>query len=277
MGPITRFEEIGSDIAFKLLITEPLLLKLTRTWRAISALFGDEIRDRLVGLFRLFIRLFLNSAIYTKVGKRMKTLQTRNIGKKQQAGFTIIELVVVILLLGILTATALPRFMDISDEAHQAVVDATLGSLRTGLALYHAQWLAEGQPGPATAVSYDGSNLFPEAAGNGYPSSSDGTQSSEADCGAVLSGLITFGGLGTANAAFSAVAATLEGNIETAATSTTDWVSVPSAAAAPFSCVYYYTGQYKSGNVAGPNTIQTLTYAVTTGAVTTGTYTMNNN
>ncbi len=206
----------------------------------------------------------------------MKTLQTRHLGKKQQAGFTIIELVVVILLLGILTATALPRFMNISDEAHQAVVDATLGSLRTGLALYRAQWLAEGQPAPATAVSYDGSNLFPEVAGGGYPSSADGTQSSEADCLAVLTGLITFGGLGTDDAAFNAAAATLETNIETVALSTIDWVAVPSAAAAPFNCVYYYVGQFKSGTVAGPRTVQTLTYTVTTGVVTTGTFTMNN-
>ena len=42
---------------------------------------------------------------------------------KRQDGFTIIELVVVILLLGILAATALPRFMDVTDEAHDAVVE----------------------------------------------------------------------------------------------------------------------------------------------------------
>ncbi len=51
---------------------------------------------------------------------------TREIRTKgRQSGFTIIELVVVILLLGILTATALPRFLEVTDEAHAAVVDAT--------------------------------------------------------------------------------------------------------------------------------------------------------
>lgn len=205
----------------------------------------------------------------------MKTLQMQNLKKAKQAGFTIIELVVVILLLGILTATALPRFMDISDEAHQAVVDSTLGSFRTGLALFHAQWLAEGQPGPATAVVYDGSNLFPEAGGNGYPSSLDGTYNNASDCEAVLDGLVAFGGLSSTNAAFSAVAATLEGNIETAAVGN-DWVAVESDAT-PTDCVYYYTGQYKSGNVAGPNTIQTLTYDISAGTIAEGTYTMNLN
>src|SRR5690606_29028261 len=66
------------------------------------------------------------------------------IKKSKQQGFTIIELVVVILLLGILTATALPRLMDISDDAHEAVAKAVQGSLNAGLMLYKAEWIAEG-------------------------------------------------------------------------------------------------------------------------------------
>lgn len=64
----------------------------------------------------------------------------------KQKGFTIIELVVVILLLGILTATALPRFMDVTDEAHDAVVDGVLAGLSTSSGLFRAQWYGEGQP-----------------------------------------------------------------------------------------------------------------------------------
>ncbi len=45
--------------------------------------------------------------------------------KANQDGFTIVELIVVILLLGILTATALPRFLDVTDEAHDAEVAPT--------------------------------------------------------------------------------------------------------------------------------------------------------
>ena len=59
---------------------------------------------------------------------------------KKQKGFTIIELVVVILLLGILTATALPRFMDVTDEAHDAVVTGVLSGLQTSSGLFREKW-----------------------------------------------------------------------------------------------------------------------------------------
>lgn len=71
----------------------------------------------------------------------------------KQKGFTIIELVVVILLLGILTATALPRFMSVENQAHDAVVEAIMSGMTTSSALFRAQWYAEGQPN--TVVDYD--------------------------------------------------------------------------------------------------------------------------
>jgi MSHA pilin protein MshB len=83
--------------------------------------------------------------------------------KGNQKGFTIIELVVVILLLGILTATALPRFIDVTDKAHDAAVDGVLGGLGTGVALFRAQWYADNQP--ATVSEFGG--LLANAAG--YP------------------------------------------------------------------------------------------------------------
>ena len=64
--------------------------------------------------------------------------------KISQAGFTLVELVVVILILGILSATALPRFMDVNDQAHTAAVAGAGGGFGAGVALAHAQWVANG-------------------------------------------------------------------------------------------------------------------------------------
>ena len=68
----------------------------------------------------------------------------RKTGK--QSGFTLIELVVVITILGILAAFAVPRFASLEVEARSAATTALGGSLRSGAALAHALWLAQGQP-----------------------------------------------------------------------------------------------------------------------------------
>jgi MSHA pilin protein MshB len=211
----------------------------------------------------------------------MKNMTAMN-AKRKQSGFTIIELVVVILLLGILTATALPRFMDVTDEAHTAVVDAVEAGLRTGVALYRAQWTAEGQPVSPTVVDSTGFNLI--ASPLGYPKSAAATLA-VTDCLAIYNALLQ-DGRPTAASATLAVGAvvtptdTSKGLVATAAGTTNDMVAAldqNATLADSASCIFIYTGQYKTTlplAAAGTRLLPSITYNFLTGAITRGTYNM---
>ncbi|MBL4573779.1 MAG: type II secretion system protein [Gammaproteobacteria bacterium] len=174
----------------------------------------------------------------------MKALNVRNMRNTRQSGFTIIELVVVILLLGILSATALPRFMDVTTEAHRASVNGTYGGFATAAGIFRAQWTGKGQPTGAVP-GFGNDDVFPSS--NGSPASAtDAAVDTFSEC-AALPGLILQGGIATFANALTTVgtAAQIAGAADTVGVDPAD-PDVPAGLAAGADYLAYF--DLTSGN-----------------------------
>jgi len=79
----------------------------------------------------------------------MKLLHKQKINK--QAGFTLIELVVVIVILGILAVTAAPKFINLQDDARTATLNAIKASMQSASTLVHSKSLIKGNDSTAGA------------------------------------------------------------------------------------------------------------------------------
>ncbi len=91
---------------------------------------------------------------------------------KRQGGFTLIELVVVIVILGILAVTAAPRFLNLQDDARNASIQGLKGAMQGAAGIVYGKSAINGTENGDSSISMAGqtvntTNGYPEASANG--------------------------------------------------------------------------------------------------------------
>lgn len=120
--------------------------------------------------------------------------------RNKQQGFTIIELIIVVVILGLLAAAAIPRFTDVSSDAEDAALEGVAGGFASAVGIVRGEWELSGRPKGASGTGA-GAEVFMDQIliyvdGNtGYPVSGDNASAHDenivaADCVSVIQSIL---------------------------------------------------------------------------------------
>lgn len=113
--------------------------------------------------------------------------------RPSQQGFTMIELIMVIVILGILAAVALPRFYDLQTDARKAKAQGLAGAVRSASAIAHSAALVQNLTGATGTITMEGANVTLRA---GYPTANAAGIITAANIDATNDGVTLAGGGG---------------------------------------------------------------------------------